>query len=76
MTNIIDFTTRAGISSDSEKLEVSQILDSAKDLEQVVVVGITKENELYVSSSDNAMVSHWMLTLASHFLIDIHNEEA
>ncbi len=76
MTNVIDFKTRLGIVGDGVKISVPDILEAAKDLDQVVIVGTTKENELYVSSSDGILETHWLLTLAKQFLVDIHNEEA
>ncbi len=76
MTNVIDFKTRLGVVGDGVKLDISEVLDAAKEenLDQVVIVGTTKDNELYLAGSEGTVQTHWMLTLAKQSIVDWHND--
>lgn len=73
MAAIIDLDSkRQGVVITKEDIAPKTVLEGAveKDLETVVVVGVTKDGDLYLASSTGSLVEmHWLLASVSHELM-------
>lgn len=70
MSNVISFPGSDNLPSTTEGPTVESCIEHAKEieLEKVIIIGTTKENKFYLSSSEDPVDINYLVDMAKRYL--------